>query len=121
MITSLTSKKLKKLVLVAALLAASATLAQDVMIQGVGTLSCGKYLQMRAAEGRPQNAVLVSWIWGYMSGFNMEVKVPTVRELPDEPSTLAYIDKYCKEQPLQTVLIATYSLIGELGGKRNPR
>jgi len=108
--------------LVAALLPltfAAAALAQGIPVQGVGTSSCGQYLQLRAKKNNAQDRVLVSWIWGYMAGFNMEVLQPTTREAPDAPSTLAYIDKHCRENPLDNVLIATNALIRDLGGKRN--
>ena len=100
---------------------ASAAPAQGVQVQGVGNLSCGEYLQLREKKAPGQNAVLASWIWGYMAGFNMEVRRPTTRPLPDEASTLAYVDKYCRENPLNSVIEATGALVLELGGKRNPQ
>jgi len=95
--------------------------AQGVRVQGVGTLSCGKYLELRASKNAYQDGAFVSWVWGYMAGFNMEVRQPTTRESPDEASTLAYVDKYCREHPLDSVLLATNALLQELGGRRNPR
>ena len=113
---------MRDLVAAIALLATVATVsAQGVRVQGVGNFSCGQYLQLRAEKNNTQDGVLVSWIWAYMAGFNMEVRQPTTRETPDAPSTLAYVDKHCRENPLDSVIIATNALIRELGGKRNPR
>lgn len=119
---------MRNLVIAFTLLTATVASAQDLPVrgqgvrgQGVGTLSCGKYLQLRAEKIEVQDGALVSWIWGYMTGFNMEVRQPTIREWPDQPSTLTYIDKYCRDNPLDNVLIATNALIKDLGGKRNAR
>jgi hypothetical protein len=57
-------------------------------------------------------------VWGYVTGFNMEAARPTTRTLPDQPSALAYIDKYCRFNPLDNVLTATNGLIRDLGGIR---
>lgn len=96
------------------------TYAQDVAVQGLGTISCGKYIEYRAERRPAQDGVTVSWVWGYMAGFNMESKVPTTGSLPDQASTLAYIDKHCRENPLDNVILATWALIKALGGRRNP-
>lgn len=103
------------------LLLTGPTFAQGVRVQGAGNYSCGKYLELRAAQNHVQDEVFVSWIWGYISGFNMEVQQPTTHDGPDEASTLAYVDRYCRENPLHNVISATVALISELGGKRNPR
>jgi hypothetical protein len=111
----------KHLLVIIALISATHAAAQGVHVQGVGTLSCGKYLQLRAEKNSSQDGVFVSWIWGYIAGFNMEVRQPTTRDLPDEASTLAYVDKHCRENPLDNVIIAVNALIRDLGGRRNPR
>ena len=97
--------------------------AQDVgvRIAGVGTLSCGEYIELRETNNPAQNGVMVSWVWGYMGGFNMESRYPTTARTPDQPSTLSYIDKHCRDNPLDNVMHATWALIKALGGRRNPR
>ena len=100
---------------------AAAASAQGVAVQGVGNLSCGKYMELRATNNTSQDGVMVSWVWGYMAGFNMESKYPTTATLPDQPSTLAYIDKHCRENPLDAVMMATMALVKALGGRRNPQ
>jgi hypothetical protein len=93
--------------------------AQGVTVQGVGTFSCGKYLEFRAKRNESQDPAFVSWIWGYLAGLNMEAQRATTENLPDGASTLAYVDKYCGEHPLNNVLQASGALFTELGGKRN--
>lgn len=114
---------MKRLITTALLVGISmSTYAQGVLLQGFGRSSCGEYLEFRAKQSPIQDAIIVSWVWGYMSGFNMESKYPTTANyLPDQASTLAYIDKHCRESPLDDVLIATGALIKALGGRRNPR
>lgn len=112
---------MKNLIAILVLSTAGTAFAQGVAVKGIGTFSCGKYLQLRAERSEAQNSVFVSWVWGYMAAFNMESRTPTKPDLPDEPSTLAYVDKYCRENPLETVLGATNTLIRDLGGKRNSR
>lgn len=111
---------MRTFVAILTLFTAGAAFSQGVRVQGVGTFSCGKYIQLRAEQNNAQDSAFISWVWGYVSGFNMEAKAPTSRETPDGPSTLAYIDKYCRENPLDNVLFATNALIRDLGGKRNP-
>jgi hypothetical protein len=112
---------MKYFIAILALIATATASSQGVRVRGVGTSSCGEYLEMRAENNRSKNAILVSWAWGYMAGFNFEVKQPTTRDTPDEPSTLAYIDRYCRNQPIENVVAAASALIVDLGGKRNPR
>ena len=99
---------------------AAAANAQGVAVQGIGTTSCGKYIERRATSNPAQDGATASWVWGYMAEFNMESKYPTTANLPDQPSTLAYIDKHCRENPLDNVLAATMALVKALGGRRNP-
>ena len=91
------------------------------MIKSAGTESCGTYLSDRATNDDVHGEIYVSWVWGYMAGFNMEVRQPTSQRLPDQPSTLAYLDKHCRDNPLDSVLLATAALARDQGGRRNPR
>jgi hypothetical protein len=112
---------MKFIVATLTLLFTATTYAQGVRVQGVGNMSCGEYLQTRSRPSVAQDAIFASWVWGYMAGFNMESKQPTSRSTPDQASTLAYVDKYCRDNPLESVIGATNALILDLGGKRNPR
>lgn len=111
---------MKTLAVVSLLIFGTSAQAQGVTVQGVGTFSCGKYLEFRGTKNETQDAAFVSWIWGYLAGLNMEAQRATTQNLPDAASTLAYVDKYCDEHPLNNVLQAAGGLFKELGGKRNP-
>jgi hypothetical protein len=110
---------MKSLVMLLLLTFGASTQAQGVAITGVGTFSCGKFLELRAVKNEAQDVAFVSWIWGYLAGLNMEGQRATTQNLPDAASTLAYADKYCAEHPLNNVLQAANELFRELGGKRN--
>lgn len=112
---------MKKLIAVTLLAMTAAAHAQGVAVQGPGTISCGRYIELRATNSPIQDGAVVSWAWGYMAGFNLESKFPTTAPLPDQPSTLNYIDKHCRDNPLDSVLMATAALVQALGGRRNPR
>lgn len=91
--------------------------AQTVHVKGIGTESYERYLDMRRTLNKPRDDILVSWVWGYVAGFNIESGYPTADQSPDYESTLAYFDKYCTENPLNNLIQATNNLIHELGGK----
>jgi hypothetical protein len=110
---------MKALVALSLFTVATSVLAQGVAVQGVGTFSCGKYLEFRTQKNETQDAAFVSWVWGYLAGLNMEAPRATTQNLPDAASTLAYIDKHCGEHPLNNVLQAANDLFKELGGRRN--
>jgi hypothetical protein len=113
------TKSMKTLAMIFLLMLGQSVQAQGVAVTGVGTFSCGKYLEFRATKNETQNAAFVSWIWGYLAGLNMEAQRATTENLPDAASTLAYVDKYCGEHPLNNVIQASGELFHELGGRRN--
>ena len=99
-------------------IAAEPASAQIFHVYGTGAMSCGEYLQARQTSNDAESRVVVEWVRGYMSGFNTEARVQTKGDMPDDPSTLAYLDKYCREHPLDSFVKATWALLRELGGKR---
>lgn len=103
----------------ATLLTTEPASAQVTHFYGVGAgMSCGEYLQGRQTRTDAEMRVVVEWVRGYMSGFNTEARIQTKGDMPDDPSTLAYLDKYCREHPLDSFVKATWALLRELGGKR---
>lgn len=114
---------MKKIIALASVLFICAAVAQPrgVQVRGVGNASCGEYLHDRSNLNKAQDAIYASWIWGYIAGFNLEVRRPTSSELPDGYSTLAYLDKYCRDHPLESVIAGGSALIRDLGGERNSR
>jgi hypothetical protein len=60
------------------------------------------------------------WVAGYLSGYNLFGDKKQIEEIPDEASLDAYLQKYCRDNPLDRVIWASMSLINELGGYRPP-
>jgi len=61
--------------------------------------------------------MFAGWLQGYLSGVNVtraSAKRTELRRLPDIPSMLAYMDKYCREAPLKDVWQGAEALLIEL-------
>lgn len=101
--------------------------ATDAMAQrvapiiGVGGFSCGQYLAHRQSDGEsytaPQTGVYVSWVFGYLSGYNY-FSYHLLIDLPEPNTVVAYLDKYCRNNPLKIVATGAECLIAETGGSR---
>lgn len=87
-------------------------------IIGVGGLSCGKYLEHRQQNYAPQTDLYVNWTWGYLSAYNHFAAQQQVLPPDDPPSILAYLDKYCRDHPLDKIINGAVALIGDLGGMK---
>lgn len=84
-------------------------------LSGAGTVSCSSYL---AHESDPTARVMfISWTQGFLSGMNMADHV-TAKEpfvlLPDGDSIMEYLDKYCRDNPLEYPSVGTMHLYKEL-------
>lgn len=84
-------------------------------LAGIGTASCGKYIADKSIAGVEN--MLVSWVQGYLSGMNMAeyaiTKEPFVL-LPDDDSIALYIDKYCRDNPLESPIGGAIQLYHDL-------
>ncbi len=78
---------------------------------------CGAYLEYRRnnSVNDPQLYVISQWVWGYMSAYNL-LTTPAIEQLPDELTIHAYLEKHCREHPLDKVVSGTVAMIRELGG-----
>ena len=96
--------------------------SNETVLIGVGTGSCGQYLQLRAAHSPKFNDSFEGWISGFVSGTNHARFTITrsLKLLPDGPSMLAYVDKFCRENPLKTVFNGADALFAELPEWRPP-
>jgi hypothetical protein len=95
-------------------------------IVGSGADSCGQYLEVRSGNQQSPEVLLkefmmISWAQGYISGMNAYRVVANPKWdrllLPDAPSIKAYLDKYCRDNPLQTVKDGSFALFTELEAK----
>jgi hypothetical protein len=84
-------------------------------ISGAGTASCGQYIEHSA--DKDISDLFVSWAQGFLSGLNVANHVATNRDfviLPDGASIKAYLDKYCRENPLEEPITGTMLLFKQL-------
>ena len=126
---------MKRLLLIALLFLANSTWAAEPIDTrpyftksiGTGTLSCGVFMQYRAENNSAQMNLHVQWVWGYLSAYSFRpffIKGPKVMEkprgeistFPDSPTILLFLEKHCREYPLDSVQSGTNMLIKELGG-----
>ena len=114
---------MKSTLLAAALLAAltvtpTATAQRAFNSGGHGNVECGKYLQFRA--DRADADTIVAWTWGYMTAYNQWSTHPQINQFPADHTVLAYLDKHCRDNPLDTVLQGIIALVADMGGFRPP-
>jgi len=84
---------------------------------GAGTIQCGEYL-----EDRKQNRYgdfYYSWVLGYLSAYNFFASHPQV-EIPAPATIHAFLEKHCRDHPLDRLFQGVNSLLAELGGWRAP-
>ena len=88
---------------------------------GYGTsASCGKYVEVRDEErrspGRWEHVSYMSWINGFVSGANwgLNAKLNGALKGTDLEGLLGWLEKYCRENPLDKLGNASLELIREL-------
>ncbi len=87
-------------------------------LAGAGTVSCGKYLSQKSESVIEH--MTVSWAQGFLSGMNMTEYVTTKEPfvlLPDSDSIAAYIEKYCRDNPLESPMGGVIQLYHDLRQK----
>lgn len=82
---------------------------------GVGSTECGSYLKARQQKSAADEDVVTQWAWGYMSAYNFFSSHKQVR-FTSQDTLLAYLDKFCKDNPLSLLSQGVNGLIGDLGG-----
>ncbi|MCK9382447.1 MAG: hypothetical protein M0P95_15465 [Sulfuritalea sp.] len=109
-------------VLLLSIAASNTALAQKALLaQGPPTISCGSYAEARIDEGTlgPNSIRIVSWVQGYLSGYNSYAKQPVVA-VPTIAGIATFLDKYCADNPMHRVSNGIDSLLAELGGYKQP-
>ena len=82
-------------------------------IAGIGATSCGQYLKPPTSTKESSDIVMVTWIQGYLSGSNTQRFITdstTMKKQPDGESLIAFVDKFCRDNPLKTVYEASIAL-----------
>lgn len=103
--------------------ATSSVLAQDkpISILSYEDTSCGAWAQSAADKwGRAQ---YLSWFRGFVSGHNFGNRDNQVHleRMPNEQTLYLYIDKYCRDNPLNPFVSAAFKLVEELRERPVPK
>jgi hypothetical protein len=91
--------------------------AQQFYVSGEGATSCGTYLEHRRTQGDTQSYVYVTWVRGFLSGYNFATIGKQVNLGPSTKDTiLAYLDTHCRNNPLHVVASGAIQFAKDLGG-----
>ena len=88
----------------------------NVWVLGSGNVSCGKWLEEK--DNKAARAQRMQWLLGYVTAYNWH-HTSRQAQLQDGPSALAFVDRYCSNNPLHTVVSAAGALVEELGGPKS--
>ena len=89
---------------------------RNVAVIGTGTLSCGKWLE-GSRQGPAARAQLLQWVYGFLSGVNSHTAGPQAKPL-DVEAGAAFVDAYCRNNPLHALVLAAAALVQETGGPK---
>jgi hypothetical protein len=97
------------------LLSSSAAHSRGFIILGQGNVSCGKWTDGRRTNGASALGYS-SWVLGYLSAYNSYALKHSsdITQGTDNSGVLAWIDNYCRDNPLENIRSATDALIIEL-------
>ena len=87
--------------------------AQNRLIFGEGLTSCGTWTQARQA-GTVKAGLAAQWVAGWLSGRNRQDGSPDFLVGTDFDGLMAWIDNYCRSNPLDSVGTAAFRLTTEL-------
>ena len=92
-------------------IAITAAKAQPVPVLtfGAGNSSCGTWTQTRSGPVTLKTVEYVSWVLGFMSG-RSTARMYTAPKSFDSGAVLGWMDNYCRQNPLQSILAAAIML-----------
>jgi hypothetical protein len=87
-----------------------------VAMRGMGTHSCGMFLQnTEGGQKEEYKRLYAAWVWGFMSGHNW-VSEQRQSNPPDEATVVAFVSNFCRRNPLLSVTSAATVLVADTGG-----
>jgi hypothetical protein len=92
--------------------------SQQRIAAGAGLESCGTWLRVRQQANSANKAIIESWVIGYLTAMNMDETQPEALYGTDADGRQAWIDNYCRTNPLKAVIFAADELMKELRSKR---
>jgi hypothetical protein len=110
-----------RLLLLTMLLTALASPAVSAMKKGFGdgNLSCGAWTQERQSSSQSSSSHVRQWVLGYVSGANYWNEYQDFLGPVDAPAIYAWIDNYCRSNPLEKLIVAADRLVQELWTHKN--
>jgi hypothetical protein len=84
--------------------------------------SCGAWV--KSAGNEAVRAQYYSWFRGFVSGYNFgnsDNQVPLNAMPTNEQTIYLYIDKYCRENPLNPFVSAAFRLVEDLRKNKQPQ
>jgi hypothetical protein len=108
--------KLILLAVIASALAGTVAYAEEGrLVMGAGNDSCGKWIEAR--NGTVSHYQYKQWAFGYLSGANWN-SGKKQSSPPDGDAAIAFIDQYCRNNPLHSLVLAAAALVQETGGPK---
>lgn len=86
-------------------------------LRGSGGNTCGQYIELRKTQDLNLNSVLTAWSLGFLSSMNINratLKNLEPVSLPDASTIDAYLDNYCRNNPLEKLWVANLKLFYDL-------
>ena len=103
---------------IATALSLSAAHAVPKMAYGAGMITCGEWQKFRSTGDKPGMYQSQAWIDGYLSGSNRSGNGPDfIGPNPSSVTYYAWIDIYCAQHPLDTLMLAVFKLEKELASR----
>ncbi|WP_234637317.1 hypothetical protein [Delftia tsuruhatensis] len=101
------------------LLSASASgYAGQIVIPSEKHYQCGNWIESRRQTGSQDEQVMKLWLWGYVSGYVTATPRGEELDLPSGATVAAWMDKYCRDEPLSTIVTGGAALVKYLMSKR---
>lgn len=89
--------------------------ADALEVIGTGNLSCGKWMAARESKNQVQITLTVQWVAGFLVSFSYYSGSASMRT-PDLEAMAFFLDKFCRDRPLDPILFAAAELVQQSGG-----
>jgi hypothetical protein len=119
------SSRRNRIVAIALVILSGIASAQDrrpaiVSMNGVGTHSCGTYLEFKKTGNETMSKLYQQWSAGYFAGYDEVITKPGMKTNlnADLVTYTAWLDKWCSDDPSSNVYAGLMSLRLKLQGKK---
>jgi hypothetical protein len=96
------------------LLSTGVNAEERILVFGAGLESCGEWLDLKTDSGRLERK---QWIYGYLTGRNWGTRNKQTG-YTDPKAMGAFLDMYCRNNPLHVLFQAANALQEEAGGPK---